>query len=852
MDSGGDDRHGSAAQWAAPRLRHQPLVTVAVALAAGVVLDRYGRPESVIFSSGAAPTCFAAWWLAAAVCWTGWWAVWRRPRDVPAAWLLLAAVAISGAAWHDLRWDVFSQHEIARFARDNSQPACVEAIADDVPERLPAPRPTALRAIPARERSRLEVRVTGIRDGTSWLPASGVCQLVVDGSLDGVRAGDRLRVFTQLRRSMPPRNPGEFDFAAHARAERRLAALHSEDPECVMVMSQPGGWHLERMLDAVRAGGKRLLEQYVGPQRSGLAGAMLLGSREGLPTEETASYMVTGTVHLLVVSGLNVAILAMGLYGALRLAWLPRKTALGVIIAVVLAYALIAEGRAPVTRAAVLAVLVCISQWTGRPSAGFNLLAAAVLVVLAINPCDLFRTGPQLSFLAVATLMWNHDHLGRWFRSGGDRLDELIAAARPWYVRGAKRSVRWIVWLCVTTAAVWLASLPLVLYQFHVVTPVAVPMSPAVWIPVLVALWSGFAMLLVGWVVPPLAAVLGWVCSVSLAWLEGVVDWAAALPPPSHFWAPGPAWWWVLGFYLGFVAVMLWGRSLVAPRWQVATLCGWIVIGVVPPLARAAARDQLDVSFVAVGHGTCVVLQAPGGETLLYDAGSLGSPQFVTQTIAGYLWHRGIWHVDAIVLSHADVDHYNAVPGLLERFRVGAVYASPMMFDEFGESADSGALDELRAAIEAAGVPRREIWGGDRLRIGDRVTADVLHPPRVGMLGTDNADSIALAIECDGRRALLPGDLESPGLDGVLTELPLDCDVLMAPHHGSRRSDPPGLAAWCTPEWVVVSGGATADVASVTRTYEAAGARVLHTYDDGTAIFTILDSRPISVWPYGE
>ena len=154
------------------------------------------------------------------------------------------------------------------------------------------------------------------------------------------------------------------------------------------------------------------------------------------------------------------------------------------------------------------------------------------------------------------------------------------------------------------------------------------------------------------------------------------------------------------------------------------------------------------------------------------------SPEIATQSIASYLWHRGIMRIDGLVISHADIDHYNAVPGLLERFRVGTVYVSPMMFDGFGESSASDGPQVLRDAILAAGVPIREIWAGDKLQVGPEVTMNVLHPPRNGVIGSDNANSITLAAEYRGRRVLLPGDLESPGLDDVIAELPYDCDVL--------------------------------------------------------------------------
>src|SRR5690606_5406343 len=136
-----------------------------------------------------------------------------------------------------------------------------------------------------------------------------------------------------------------------------------------------------------------------------------------------------------------------------------------------------------------------------------------------------------------------------------------------------------------------------------------------------------------------------------------------------------------------------------------------------------------------------------------------------------------------IVISHADVDHYNGVPGLLERFAVGRVLVSPLMFDPWATDGQLDAPNYLKEQIDAAGVPLQEVWMNDRLRVADeRVRVEVLHPPRAGVPGRDNANSVLLAIEFAGRRILLPGDLEAPGLETVIAEQPLDVDVLLAPH----------------------------------------------------------------------
>ena len=95
----------------------------------------------------------------------------------------------------------------------------------------------------------------------------------------------------------------------------------------------------------------------------------------------------------------------------------------------------------------------------------------------------------------------------------------------------------------------------------------------------------------------------------------------------------------------------------------------------------------------------------------------------------------------------------------------------------------------------------------------------------MGFVGTDNANSVTLLVEYRGQRILLTGDLESPGLGRLLAEPPIHCDVLLVPHHGSRQSNPQGLAAWSTPAWAVVSGSHRWDIRPVVKVYEAVSGR---------------------------
>ena len=813
---------------AAPR--YQPLVVVLVAVCGGMLLDRY------------LPIPTSLWWSVALVLLIAWLSAWRRGYPGLAACLLLVSIALTGAAWHHAAWHLFPSDELSRFAREESSPTCLQAVALRSPRRVPAPPPDPLRPMALGERSSLEVEVTSIRDGQTWRRVHGVARLFVQGHLLGVHAGDQLQIFGQFSRTSPPQNPGEFDFARHLRADRQLSVVRAQYPDCVTIVESGSSWGARRIVERIREQGRWLIWENITRRRNGLASAVLLGAREEVGGSQTEQFVVTGTVHLLVVSGLHVGILAAGLFFALRLGFLRRGTALALVALLVVAYAVVAGARPPVIRAAVLVVLVCLAAYTGRRRVGFNTLAAAALVVLALNPADLFRTGPQLSFLAMATFGFWHGRLS--FLTKPDALDHLIARTRPWPVRAARQAMRWWWRLALASLAVWLVMMPLVMARFHLVSPVAVLLNVLLWVPITIGLLCGFGVLLFGWLLPPLGAVLGFICDLNLAFVEKSVALAREVPG-SHFWVPGPADWWLAGFYGGLALLLAAGPLRPPRRWCLALLAAWIAVGFTAPPVNARPDDRLDCTFLGVGHGCSVVLELPGGQTMLYDAGSLGSGRRSARSIAAYLWSRGITRIDAVVLSHADADHYNALPELIRRFDVGVVYVSPLMFDPVlpaGNESHAEGPRRLRALLAAQGVPIRQIWRGDRLRTSSDVKIDVLHPPRLGVFGSDNANSIVLSIEYAGRRILLPGDLESPGLEDVLAEEPVPYDVLLAPHHGSRRSDPPEFAAWSTPRWVVISGGKQGDFDPVIETYRHAGAEVLLTAQVGAV-------RCI-VWPH--
>jgi competence protein ComEC len=357
-----------------------------------------------------------------------------------------------------------------------------------------------------------------------------------------------------------------------------------------------------------------------------------------------------------------------------------------------------------------------------------------------------------------------------------------------------------------------------------------------------VSLISGFGVLLFGTVFPPLGWLCGWLCDGSF-WL---LEWSVSLGhrmPCGHFWMPGPADWWLWGFYSALGLFLAFPRIRPRPRWCAAIVGTWIVAGLAVSY-WPSEHKCLDCTFLSMEHGCGVFVEFPNGKTMLYDAGRMSAPSIGARAIANFLWDRGRRRIDAVVLSHPDIDHYNALPELLEKFLVGRIYVTPAMLTK-----DNRTIGVLRDAIDRCGVPVQEVRAGDSLPLADDCPVEVLHPSRHGPVVAGNTDSLVLAVEYRGRRILLPGDLESPGLDDMLKEKPRPCEVLMAPHHGSRKSNSAGLAAWCKPRLVVFSGDGRWNLPEIDSTYRAVGGRSLQTHDCG-AIHVQIDGDSVRVSPF--
>ena len=771
------------------RGRVAPLAPLAVAASAGVVADRLAGPMGTFAWSLLA--------LAGAIL-AG--LAWRSPRSSGLA--VVAAFAALGGGWHHYWWSDLAPDDPARaaWAPGERRPSWVRGVLVE---------PSTFRKGDGgpsdRGSTRTVLALNGINDGRGWRAASGRVQVRIAGDRSDLEAGRPVEAAGAMSAIEGPLNPGEVDFRPILRGQGIWLRLGIDEPSGIRADPTGEGWPWARRLGVVRAWSARTLASGLDPSATPLAMALLLGRREAVDPEVNDAFARTGTTHLLAISGLHLQVLAIALGACARGAGMGRKGAFGFVMLGTVAYAVLVGPAPSVVRSAAMTVVVCLAGWRDRCVGPANLLAGAALAILADNPSDLFDVGCQLSFLAVAMIVWCVPAVLEWDRPVLTPLDVLERRLEPWWRMLRRMGLNYFRAGLIGSAVVWMAAWPLVALRFHLVSPIAILINlPLIPLTSLALLLSGVTLLLSA-IWPPLAVPSAWACGLCLDWTEAAVRWGTALPW-GHAFVPGPSWGWTLAFYalLGLATTAGVCRWRSRRTWWTLTIA-WGAVGAALPMA-SSSPDAAEAEILAVGHGLAVVVRSPSGQTALYDCGRMGDPRVGRKSIAPALWARGVRKVDVLVLSHADSDHFDGLPDLLDRFEIGLVRVPPG-FDGPANPAAKALLDEVRRR----GIPVKPIVKGDQIDLGGGTTLAALHPREASRPGsTDNARSVVLEVAAAGRWLLLTGDLERDGLADLVAHPAKPLDAMLAPHHGGRTSNPPWLYDWAKPALVVVSQRAPA------------------------------------------
>ncbi|QKE62872.1 DNA internalization-related competence protein ComEC/Rec2 [Aquipseudomonas campi] len=566
-----------------------------------------------------------------------------------------------------------------------------------------------------------------------------------------LQAGERWRLAVRLKRPQGLVNPQGFDYEAWLLAQRIGATGTVKQGELLAPASGMTAWR-----DRLR---QRLL--HVDAQgRAGALAALVLGDDSGLTLADWRLLQDTGTVHLLVISGQHVALLAALLYGLVAglarlgfwprcLPWLPAACTLAFVGA--LAYGLLAGFEVPVRRACVMIAVVLLWRLRFRHLGVWTPLLLAWIAVLLIEPLAVLQAGFWLSFGAVALLaLVFSGRLGAW----------------PW----------WLVW--------WRAQWTLALGLLPLFLALSLPISASGPLANLFAVpWVSFLVVplaLLGTLLLPVPGVgegLLWLAGGLLELLFQLLGLLAAALPA---WLPMqlPVWAWVL-VSLGVCLLLL-------PAGVPLRILGLpLLLPLLFPPQQLPAQGQAQVWQLDVGQGLAVLVRTRE-HALLYDAGPrYGDFDLGERVVVPSLRALGVSRLDVMLLSHADSDHAGGALAVQQRLPVARVL-----------SGEATVLPQQLAA-ESCVDGASWLWDGVRFTTW-----------RWAQAAEGNQASCVLKVEAAGENLLLTGDIDMAAERALLAEgRELRADWLQIPHHGSRTSSSAAFIEAVAPSAALLSRG---------------------------------------------
>lgn len=658
---------------------------------------------------------------------------------------------------------------------------------------------------------RFPLQVAQVETSQGIFPASGLLQVSLRGGEGAfLRAGTPVSALGWLTLPQPPRNPGEFDFSEYSRRQGVVGLFAASDARAT---GEPGLSLAQVRGQCARAAEASLAIGLHQGSSAALASALLLGARDGEGTAELwQDFQQAGLAHVLAISGANVGVFLLGIWGLGRLlSGRPGRVAC-VVLAVIGLFLLAVPDDTPVLRAGLMAALLTCAYGLGRPVPGIWALGAAAFALLLMRPEELFSPGFQLSFAAVgALLLFVRPIAGRvepWFAG---RLPIENTARLPAWRQAWRGLFHVAVEAVVAGVIVFLAVLPILAFHFDAVNPLAALFSLAAAPVAALLMWVGYAKIALGLVWAPLGMVLAWPVE-GLATLLAWVVHAAAQVPGAQVALVKPAGLWAAAVAVGAIWRALWVWAKPQP------LCGealeqgrghWLWRGM-PSLAAGAilvvgalavlfaeqaiawkalrGRPGLRLHELAVGDGSCILLENRS-HAVLFDCGSRTLARPGLRTAVPVLRRLGVRSLDAVIVSHADLDHFGGVLDVADAFPIKAAYLGQSVRDEAAQDADS-ACGILLAGLAARGIPCLPIARGWRMNLGPQAQVEALWPVAGDAHPlADNDRGVVLRASCRGRegeeRALLCADLEEAGMRGLFAIEPdLRADVADLPHHG--------------------------------------------------------------------
>lgn len=573
---------------------------------------------------------------------------------------------------------------------------------------------------------------------------------------------DRVYITGEVSIPKERSNPGTFDYRRYLKSIGIRCIITAENIENV---KKAGG--IAALLKSAKCRTADIFESALGDDSPVVMG-LLFGETSGIDEDIIETFRRGGTAHVLAVSGLH-----LGLLYSFLCRFKRKKRSIPADIAIVLAlsaYTALAGFTASVVRACLMIFIHIAGNHLNRRYDLISSTCVSMIIILAVNPMQIYSAGFQMSFLAVITL-------------------GIMIPLIQKKIKG----------ILLPMIAVQTGMVPYTMYVFNYVSLTSVISNIPVYFIAAAMIPAGISVIAFCWlpvIAKPAAMITGLFVKLLLwcndfTYMGGVFTFDVASPSVIFL-----AVYYIFIFYMcseaGQIALIRRNYKKIAAVFAAAVICG---AGCSVYLSDGF--EKTDMVFVDVGQGDCLHIKA-GGKNLLIDGGGSFNYNVGKSTLKPYLLKNGVTKIDMAIATHLHTDHYQGLKELSQTYRIKklGVY-----------KANSVNENHLKKEFKTDEI--LYLAAGDVINMGRNVSVEVLSPDRGNPLDEkdENKNSLVLRVNVKGSSVLMTGDIDEKGEKTLIADTDIKADILKIAHHGSRYSSCEKFIAVAAPKIAVIQVG---------------------------------------------
>ena len=598
-----------------------------------------------------------------------------------------------------------------------------------------------------------------------WKKIRGYVKVVSYANAGDFSFGDEVVLEGELSKINGLKNPGVFDYSKYLKLKDIYCSLKVASESEIKVIKPHSVFSVSGAAYSFRHWITKSIDGRFDKLHGGFLKSIITGDRAQLGEKIKDDFIKTGTVHVIAISGLNIAFIAAILLWLLGILRIPKKAAVLLTLFFLIFYALATGSNPPIMRAVLMFAALTVGYIIQRDSDMLNTLSAAAFLMLLYNPKELFDPSFQLSFASVGSIVIFMPLLTDWLKLNRIKRRSFLNNARIFILGGAAVS-----------AAAWIGSSPLTAMYFNMVSPISFIANLLI-VPALSILTGlAFAFLALN----PLCGYAGGAISLIIKILEDAIFWInhmMAQAPLAYFRVQAPSVY-LCALYYSTVFLLLLPRKKYFV-FAILILCNITVWGTV-----ISGNKYLEIAFLDVGQGDSAFIRTPSGANILIDGSSGGVEDkfdIGRSVIAPYLWNKGVFKIDAVIVTHFHEDHLGGILYLINNFKIGCV------IDSGAGASESFIYYRYMRALSDRKIKHLIARRGDSIGTLGGVDLYILNPEEGSGLLDSNDNSIVIKLNYKTFSAIFCGDIKEAAIDKLMPYKEfLKSDVVKVPHHGGK------------------------------------------------------------------